>query len=343
MHKRLFPALALTLLAGCRSAQTFSPSSAAAPIPASSRIAVQYPETRKSDHVDDYFGTPVPDPYRWLEDADSPETKAWVTAQNKVSFGYLEQIPFRDQIRERLTTIWNYERFGVPQEEGGQLYFSKNDGLQNQAVLYCQGQQDGQQGQPDVLLDPNKLSADGTTALAGTFFSHDHRYMAYATSGGGSDWQQYKVMDLKTRQPLPDELNWVKVSGAAWYQDGFFYSRYDAPKARLFSLIIDGILTQKLPWTLVLLGVFIALMLELCGVSSLPFAVGVYLPISTSAPIFCGGIVRYIVDRVRGGKEAESEFSPGMLISSGYIAGGAIAGVVLAMFAIPTWGPDVLR
>ncbi|HEX8425917.1 prolyl oligopeptidase family serine peptidase [Hymenobacter sp.] len=236
MQVRLFPALALMLLAGCRSSQTYSPTaetSSTAP-----RIPVLYPETRKSDQVDDYFGTPVPDPYRWLEDPDSPETKAWVTAQNKVSFGYLEQIPFRTKIRERLTTIWNYERFGVPQEEGGQLYYSKNDGLQNQAVLYTQ--QDGQQGQPDVLLDPNKLSADGTTALAGTFFSNDHRYMAYATSGGGSDWQQYKVIDLESRKPLPDELNWVKVSGAAWYKDGFFYSRYDAPKAGQSKLAVKN-------------------------------------------------------------------------------------------------------
>ena len=229
MQIRLFPALALLALAGCRSSQTYSPGTEPSSIPASSRVPVLYPETRKSDQVDDYFGTPVPDPYRWLEDPDSPETKAWVTAQNKVSFGYLEQIPFRAKIRERLTTIWNYERFGVPQEEGGQLYYSKNDGLQNQAVLYTQ--QEGQQGQPEVLLDPNKLSADGTTALAGTYFSNDHRYMAYATSGGGSDWQQYKVMDLKSRQPLTDELNWVKVSGAAWFKDGFFYSRYDAPKS----------------------------------------------------------------------------------------------------------------
>ncbi|UOQ74951.1 prolyl oligopeptidase family serine peptidase [Hymenobacter cellulosilyticus] len=187
------------------------------------------PQTRKTNHTDDYFGTPVTDPYRWLEDLDSPETKEWVTAQNKVTFGYLEKIPFRDQIKNRLTKLWNYERFGVPQIEGPNLYYSKNDGLQNQGVLYVQ--QNGQEGQPDVLLDPNKFSADGTTALAGTYFSNDHRYMAYATSGGGSDWQKLKVLDLKTRQPLKDELQWVKVSGAAWSKDGFYYSRYDAPKA----------------------------------------------------------------------------------------------------------------
>jgi len=192
------------------------------------RFTVQYPQVHKVDVVDDYFGTPVADPYRWLEDPDSPETKAWVEAENKVTFGYLEKIPFRNQIRDRLTKIWNYERYSVPQQEGSYLYFSKNDGLQNQAVLYVQP--NTEEAQPEVLLDPNKFSADGTTALAGTYFSNDHRYLAYATSGGGSDWHQLKVLDLKTRQPLKDELNWVKVSGASWYKDGFFYSRYDAPK-----------------------------------------------------------------------------------------------------------------
>ncbi|SHK05639.1 prolyl oligopeptidase family serine peptidase [Hymenobacter psychrotolerans] len=229
MQKAAIPLLILTALSACRSTQTGQAVRVTSGSASSPSIPVQYPDTKKIDHKDDYFGTSVADPYRWLEDLDSPETKAWVEAENKVTFGYLQQIPFRDRIRERLTKMWNYERFGIPQEEAGQLYFSKNDGLQNQAVLYTQ--QDGQQGQPDVLLDPNKFSADGTTALAGTYFSNDHRYMAYATSGGGSDWQKLKVLDLKTRQPLADELQWVKVSGAAWYKDGFFYSRYDAPKA----------------------------------------------------------------------------------------------------------------
>ncbi|MBT9393114.1 prolyl oligopeptidase family serine peptidase [Hymenobacter sp. NST-14] len=229
MQKFIFPILALAALASCRSTQSKAPGAGAAAVATPTSAPVQYPETRKADQKDDYFGTAVADPYRWLEDLDSPETKSWVTAENKATFGYLEQIPFRDQIRERLTTLWNYEKFGIPQQEGDQLYFSKNDGLQNQAVLYVQ--QAGPEGQAEVLLDPNKFSADGTTALAGTFFSHDHRYMAYATSGGGSDWQKMKVLDLQTRQPLSDELEWVKVSGAAWYKNGFFYSRYDAPKA----------------------------------------------------------------------------------------------------------------
>ncbi|AIZ62947.1 prolyl endopeptidase [Hymenobacter sp. DG25B] len=193
-----------------------------------SRHKLVYPTPRKSNQTDDYHGTSVTDAYRWLEDADSPETKAWVTAENKVTFGYLDKIPFRDKIRERLTQIWNYERYGIPQQEGEYLYFQKNDGLQNQAVLYVQ--KVGEEKE-EMLLDPNKFSTDGTTALAGTYFSNDHRYLAYATSGGGSDWQQLKVMDLKTRQPLKDELNWVKVSGAAWDKNGFYYSRYDAPKA----------------------------------------------------------------------------------------------------------------
>jgi len=235
MQKLTVSVLALAVLASCHSAPsgTSSASSSATivaggAIPLSS-APVQYPQTKKVDHKDDYFGTVVADPYRWLEDLDSPDTKAWVEAENKVTFGYLDKIPFRAKIRERLTKIWNYERFGIPQQEGDHLYFSKNDGLQNQAVLYAQAA--GKESQPKVLLDPNKFSTDGTTALAGTYFSNDHRYMAYATSGGGSDWQRIKVLDLKTRKPTTDELQWVKVSGAAWYKNGFFYSRYDAPKA----------------------------------------------------------------------------------------------------------------
>jgi prolyl oligopeptidase len=197
---------------------------------ASSSSALTYPQTRRDAHTDTYFGTQVPDPYRWLEELDSPETKEWVTAENKVTFDYLNRIPFRDKVRDRLTKLWNYERYGVPEQEGDLLIFSKNDGLQNQAVLYAV-----QVGQPleqaQVLLDPNKFSADGTTALAGTYFSNDHRYLAYATSGGGSDWQKVHLLDMQTRKPLPDELNWVKVSGVSWAGNGFYYSGYDAPKA----------------------------------------------------------------------------------------------------------------
>ncbi|KAA9331443.1 S9 family peptidase [Hymenobacter busanensis] len=230
----------LALLAACGTTKPLNQATATAPKteplvtesekPSAKPASLNYPKPRKVNHTDDYHGTPVTDPYRWLEDPDSPETKEWVTAENNVTNAYLSQIPYRDRIRERLTKMWNYERYGIPQEEGDYLYYQKNDGLQNQAVLYVQRRgQDG--GEGDVLLDPNKFSADGTTALSGTYFSNDHRYLAYTTSGGGSDWQTIHLLDLKTRQPLKDELNWVKVSGVAWVKDGFYYSGYDAPKA----------------------------------------------------------------------------------------------------------------
>ena len=187
---------------------------------------MNYPSSPKTDHLDTYFGTPVPDPYRWLESLDSPETTAWVTAQNEVTFAYLAQIPFRDRIWQRLTRMWNYERFGIPEQVGEALVFSKNDGLQNQAVVYRQRGTEP----PRVLLDPNTFSADGTTALAGLEFSHDHRYLAYATSRGGSDWHRVHILDLATNELLPETLEWVKVSGTSWTRDGFYYGRYDAPK-----------------------------------------------------------------------------------------------------------------
>jgi prolyl oligopeptidase len=187
---------------------------------------VNYPSSPKTDHLDTYFGTPVPDPYRWLESLDSPETTAWVTAQNDVTSAYLARIPFRDRIRQRLTRMWNYERFGIPEQVGDELVFSKNDGLQNQAVVYRQRGSE----EPRVLLDPNTFSADGTTALAGLEFSHDHRYLAYATSRGGSDWHRVHILDLATNELLPETLEWVKVSGTSWTRDGFYYGRYDAPK-----------------------------------------------------------------------------------------------------------------
>ena len=188
-----------------------------------------YPAARRDPQPDTYFGTVVPDPYRWLENADSPETAAWVVAENEVTFAYLAQIPFRDRLRERLTQLWNYERYGVPSQEGNLLIFSKNNGLQNQAVVYAVPV-----GQPletaEVLLDPNQFSADGTTALMGLHFSNDHRSLAYTTSGGGSDWQQIRLLDMASRQPLADILDWVKVSGVAWAKEGFYYSAYDAPQ-----------------------------------------------------------------------------------------------------------------
>ena len=192
--------------------------------------AMAYPSTRTVDHVDDYSGTKVADPYRWLEDDQAPETKAWVEAQNRVTFGFLEQIPERSRIKERLTALWNYERFGVPFKEGGRYFFTKNDGLQNQSVLYTLPSLDAE---PRVLLDPNKLSADGTVALMGYSVSEDGKLMAYGTSTAGSDWMEWRVRAIDTGADLPDKIEWVKSSGAAWTKDGkgFFYSRYDAPKA----------------------------------------------------------------------------------------------------------------
>jgi len=187
-----------------------------------------YPVTARTNQVDDYHGVKVADPYRWLEDDNSPETKAWVEAQNKVTFGYLDRIPERRQIKERLTKLWNYERYGIPSRHGTRYFYSKNDGLQNQGVLYVT---ESLAGEPRVLLDPNKLSTDGTVALSGTATSDDGSLFAYGLSASGSDWQEWKVRDVRTGQDLPDVIKWVKFSGASWTKDGkgFFYSRYDEP------------------------------------------------------------------------------------------------------------------
>ena len=200
---------------------------------------VTYPDSRRVDHVDEYHGVKVPDPYRWLEgpeDTTTPEDAArqaeidaWVEAQNEVTFAFLESIPERDAIRERLTTLWNYERYGIPSKEGGRYFYSKNDGLQNQSVLYVAESLDAT---PRVLLDPNTLSADGTVALAGTSVTEDGKLLAYGIADAGSDWNTWKVRDIDTGEDLPDEIRWVKFSGASWTKDarGFFYSRYDEPK-----------------------------------------------------------------------------------------------------------------
>lgn len=188
-----------------------------------------YPETRKGDQVDEYHGVKVADPYRWLEDDNSAETKAWVEAQNKVTFTYLDAIPARAEIKERLTTLWNYERFGVPMHEGGRYFFTRNSGLQNQRVLYVAEKLDAT---PRVLLDPNTLSADGTVALAGYSPSVDGKWLAYGLSKAGSDWEEYRVRDVATGEDREEVVEWVKFSGASWKKDssGFYYSRYDAPK-----------------------------------------------------------------------------------------------------------------
>ena len=196
--------------------------------PKADAARLNYPNTATVTQVDDYHGTKVADPYRWLEDDHAPATKAWVEGQNKVTFGYLEQIPQREKIKERLTELWNYERYGLPFKEGGRYFYTKNDGLQNQSVLYTMP---SLAEAPKVLLDPNKLSSDGTIALAGYSVTDDGALMAYGTSTAGSDWNEWKVRDIRTGNDLSDEIKWVKSSGAAWTKDGkgFFYSRYDAP------------------------------------------------------------------------------------------------------------------
>ena len=187
---------------------------------------LDYPKTRKIDHVDTYHGVKIADPYRWLEDDNSPETARWVEAENKVTFGYLERIPYRSQVKARLERLFDYPKYSAPSQRGEYFLFSKNDGLQNQAVIYLQK---GLEGKPEVLIDPNKLSADGTSRLGSMALSKDAKLLAYGISSGGSDWQEIHVMEVATRKLLPDHLKWIKASGLSWSGEGFFYSRYPAP------------------------------------------------------------------------------------------------------------------
>ncbi|MHC5774915.1 prolyl oligopeptidase family serine peptidase [Nostoc sp.] len=205
----------------------------------SSEKPLTYPSSHKSDQVDNYHGTLVADPYRWLEDPDSEETRTWIEAQNQVTFGYLSEIPTREKIKQRLTKLWDYEKYGIPFKEGESLgdgssdryFYFKNDGLQNQSVLYTLKTLDDQ---PKVLLDPNKLSEDGTVALSGLSISENGKLLAYGLSASGSDWQEWKVRDIETGEDLQDHLKWIKFSGASWTHDhqGFFYSRYDEPNEK---------------------------------------------------------------------------------------------------------------
>ena len=192
------------------------------------KIKIHYPKTATTNQVDVYHGITVKDPYRWLEDDNSAATKAWVEAQNRVAFDYLATIPERAAIKARLTELWNFERYGVPFKEGGRYFYYKNDGLQNQSVLYTLP---SLESEPAVLLNPNKLSTDGTVALSGMEISADGNLMAYGLSVAGSDWQEWRVRDVRTAADLPDVIKWVKFSGAAWTKDGsgFYYSRYDEP------------------------------------------------------------------------------------------------------------------
>ena len=188
---------------------------------------INYPSTRKTDHIDDYNGVKVSDPYRWLEDNNSKETADWVEAQNKVTHEYLSKIPFREALKNRLTDLWNYEKFSAPSKHGEYYTFSKNDGLLEQSIIYIQK---GLKGSPEILLDPNKLSDDGSVSLGGLSFSNDDNYLCYGISRGGSDWREFYVMNVQTKKLTGDRIKWSKFSGTAWYKEGFFYGRYDEPK-----------------------------------------------------------------------------------------------------------------
>lgn len=188
---------------------------------------IKYPETRKVSQIDDYFGVKIEDPYRWLENDTSAETGAWVAAQNKVTEAYLAKIPFREQIRKRIESLLNFPKMTVPFKKGDWIFYEKNEGLQNQNILYVQ---QGIKGVPRLLLDPNVLSADGTAAVGDYSPSHDGKYLAYSVNKAGSDWAQFYVMEVATGKNLDDKIEWVKFSGMAWQGNGFYYSRYDAPK-----------------------------------------------------------------------------------------------------------------
>ena len=191
--------------------------------------ALEYPAAKTVDVVDEYHGVRVPDPYRWLEELDSEQTQAWVAAQNELTYGYLEAIPARAAIVDRLTELWDYPKYGLPFKQGGRYFYTYNDGLQNQSVLYWQPALDAE---PRVLLDPNALSDDGTVALTGYAVSEDGRLLAYGLSSAGSDWQEWRVREVESGRDRDDLLQWAKFTVASWTHDGlgFFYSRFDAPQ-----------------------------------------------------------------------------------------------------------------
>jgi prolyl oligopeptidase len=184
------------------------------------------PETKKTDVVDDYYGVKVADPYRWLEDDNSQETAAWVIEQNKVTDEYFSKIPFREALKNRFEKLYNFPKYSAPFRAGNKYYFFKNDGLQNQSVMYVR---DNLDGEAKVFFDPNKLSEDGTVSLATFAFSKDGKTFAYATASGGSDWNEYFVLDVESSKKLSDHLKWIKFSGMAWKDNGFFYSRFPEP------------------------------------------------------------------------------------------------------------------
>ncbi|EDM80328.1 prolyl endopeptidase [Plesiocystis pacifica SIR-1] len=231
--RSLVLALPLALLASCDSGTTTCPEPqpvAETPVSQAPKPAYDYPAARVSAQVDELHGVAVPDPYRWMESIDSEETRAWVEAENAVTFGYLETIESRGAIAKHLEELWNYERYGTPWVKGGRYFFTRNDGLQNQSVYYYA---DSLDGEPKVVLDPNALNAEGTTAVSGFAVSDDGEHVIYGLSDAGSDWKRWKVREVETGEDLPDLIEWSKFTGVSWSPDneGFFYGAYDPPKA----------------------------------------------------------------------------------------------------------------
>ncbi len=187
----------------------------------------KYPATKRENVEDNYFGTTVKDSYRWLENDTSIEVKEWVKKENETTFGYLNKIPFLEKIKARLAKLWNFPKHGLPFKAGSNYMFFKNDGLQNQDVLYIQKDLNSE---PELFLDPNKLSPDGTVSLSTYSASNDGKYFAYGTASGGSDWNEFFVMTIKDKKLLSDRLKWIKFSGIAWYKEGFFYTKYPEPE-----------------------------------------------------------------------------------------------------------------
>jgi prolyl oligopeptidase len=225
----LLPVALATLLAACQNPPA-KPDRTTSAAPSATTADSGYPKAKMGTQIDDYHGTKIADPYRWMEDVDSADTRAWIDAEDKLTFARLAHIPGRDRIREKLSAVWNYEKFSPPEKYGDHYFYTRNDGLQNQSVLYVA---DSVDAEPHVLLDPNKLSTDGTVALKSFSISDDGKHLAYGLSSGGSDWEEWHVLDVDSAKNTDDVLKWVKFSGASWRRDGtgFFYSRYDEPKS----------------------------------------------------------------------------------------------------------------
>jgi prolyl oligopeptidase len=230
----LLPALAFAVLSlapiirnsGAQETQSLSSTSASS-VASKRDPKFVYPESKKVDQVDQYFGVKVADPYRWLENETSAETKAWIEAQNRVTFAYLDKIPYREKLKARLLQLRDYPRISAPSRRGDTYFFTRNNGLQNQSVYYIQ---QGASGTPEVFIDPNKFSADGTSVLRGFSLSKDGKYVAYGIAKGGADWVEIHVMEVATRKLLSDHLKWLKGGGVSWQGDGFYYSRYPEPE-----------------------------------------------------------------------------------------------------------------